>query len=120
MNKNKKTKLTVVFFVSDQGKEPVRDWLKNLDKDDKKRIGEDIMTVQYGWPLGMPLVDSLGSGLWEVRISLRYKRIARVIFILDQNYMILLHGFMKKTQKTPKPDLELARKRKQLYERSIK
>ena len=62
MNKIKKTKLTVIFFVTEQGKEPVREWLKGLDKEDKKTIGEDIMTVQYGWPLGMPLVDNLGQG----------------------------------------------------------
>ena len=67
-------------------------------------MGEDIKTVQLGWPLGMPLVRNLGSGMWEVRIRLD-NRIARVLFILDGATMVLLHGFIKKQQETPKPDL---------------
>lgn len=108
-------KLEVHFFRTEKGSEPVREWLRELPEEDKKIIGEDIKTVQFGWPLGMPLVDSLGDGLWEIRIRLSGNRIARVIFFLDQNMMILVNGFIKKTQRTPQKELELARKRKKLY-----
>lgn len=102
--------LKVVFYRTDAGREPVREWLKGMSPEDRKRIGEDIKTVQFGWPLGMPLVRSLGEGLWEVRSNLS-NRIARVIFVIQKGYMVLLHGFIKKSQKTPKIDLELARSR---------
>jgi phage-related protein len=113
----KNKKLEAVFFSTEHGTEPVRDWLKTLTKSDKKIIGEDVKTVQFGWPLGMPLVDSLGQGLWEVRSNLSGGRIARIIFFMDSNTMILVNGFIKKTQKTPKTELELSRKRKKEYER---
>ena len=88
-----------------------------LTRADRKTIGEDIKTVQFGWPLGMPLVDHLGGDIWEVRIRLD-NRIARVLFALDGKIMVLLHGFIKKQQTTPKPDLDLARERlKQLRRR---
>ncbi len=112
----KRKKLDAVFYCSDTGNEPVREWLKELLKADKKVIGEDIKTVQYGWPLGMPLVDSLGHGLWEVRSKLSGGRIARVIFFMDNNTMVLVNGFIKKTQRTPQAELELAGKRKKQYE----
>jgi len=96
--------------MSDSGKEPVRDWLKSLSNEDKKVIGEDIKTAQFGWPIGMPLIRPLGKGLYEVRSTLR-NRIARVIFTVENKRMILLHGFIKKDQKTPKMDLDLALKR---------
>lgn len=76
----KTKKLETVFFSTEHGTEPVRDWLKTLTKPDKKVIGEDIKTVQFCWPLGMPLVDSLGQGLWEIRTKLSGGRIARIIF----------------------------------------
>lgn len=103
-------RLRVVFYRSSSGNEPVRNWLKDLPKADKKIIGEDVKTVQFGWPLGMPLIRKLGPGLWEVRSQLD-NRIARIIFTVDNDTMILLHGFIKKSQKTPKSDLELAKKR---------
>jgi phage-related protein len=112
-------KLSVVFYRTDTGVEPVRNWLRELPRVDKKTIGEDIKTVQFGWPLGMPLVDSLGHGLWEVRTKLPGGRIARVLFFMDSNTMVLVNGFIKKTQSTPKPELELARKRKKQYELSV-
>lgn len=93
--------------------------LTRLTKADKKSIGEDIKTVQFGWPLGMPLVGSLGQGLWEVRTKLSGRRITRIIFFMDENTMVLLNGFMKKTQKTPKAELDLSRQRKRIYQ-SIK
>ena len=109
--------LDVRFFRTDAGAEPVREWLKELPAIDRRTIGEDIKTVQFGWPLGMPLVGHLGGDIWEVRIKLE-NRIARVLFVLEGQTMLLLHGFIKKQQATPKPDLDLARDRlKQLRRR---
>lgn len=90
----------------------MREWLKSLDAEDRRIIGEDIKDVEFSWPIGMPLVRSLGRELWEVRSSLPQGRIARVIFCLEKDWMVLLHGFMKKTQKTPKQEIDLALKRK--------
>lgn len=90
----------------------MRDWLKSLDAADRKAIGEDIKYVEFSWPIGMPLVRSLGSDIWEVRSSLPHGRVARVLFCVEKDCMVLLHGFMKKTQKTPKPDIDLAIRRK--------
>jgi phage-related protein len=103
-------KLDVRFFRSDSGNEPVRDWLKELPPEDRKIIGEDIKTVQFGWPLGMPLVRKLDNDLWEICIHLR-DRIARVLFTVSDNVIVLLHGFIKKSQSPPKDDLQLALKR---------
>jgi phage-related protein len=107
--------LQVVFFRSESGREPVREWLKELDANDRKTIGEDIKLVQFRWPLGMPLVDKLDADLWEVRSRLKGGRIARVCFTVRAGEMALLHGFIKKTQKTPLQDLELARRRRDLW-----
>lgn len=104
-------KIPAFFFQTSAGTEPVRDWLKDLDDDDRRVIGEDIATVEYGWPVGMPTCRSLGDGLWEVRSSLPSRRDARVIFVVMEKQMILLHGFIKKVQKTPKADFDLALKR---------
>jgi len=106
--------LSVVFFKTDSGAEPVRRWLQGLSKTDKKTIGEDIKTVQFGWPLGMPLVEKIESNLWEVRIRLG-SGIARVMFTVDGSLMVLLHGFIKKSQRIPLPDLDVARKRLRQY-----
>ena len=103
-----KPTLDVRFFVTDSGSEPVREWLKDLPAIERKVIGEDIKTVQLGWPLGMPLVRSLGDGIWEVRTKLE-NRIVRVMFALYKSKMVLLHGFIKQQQVTPKPDLDLAK-----------
>ena len=103
--------LPCVFFRTAAGKEPVREWLKRLPEYERKQIGTDILAVQFGWPLGLPLVDFLGGGLWEVRSSLASNRIARVIFYAAHGHMILLHGFIKKTQQTPQSELDLARAR---------
>jgi len=92
--------LKVVFFKTDTGNEPVREWLKELSKDDCRVIGADILTVQYAWPLGKPLVDHLGDGIWEVRSRLE-NRIARTLFALVNQEIVLLHGFIKKQPKTP-------------------
>lgn len=103
-------RLQVVFYRTGSGNEPVREWLKSLSYQDRKIIGEDMKTAQFGWPLGMPLIRKLDSGLWEVRSRLP-NRIARVIFTVEDNVMILLHGFIKKSQKTPASDLALAKQR---------
>ena len=103
--------MDVLFYRSGSGNEPVREWLKGLAKQDKKVIGEDIKTVQYGWPIGMPVVRKLGNGLWEIRSRLD-KRIARVLFTVYSGNMILLHGFIKKSRKTPAADIKLASARK--------
>jgi phage-related protein len=104
-------KLTVAFYRSRSGAEPVRDWLKNLPIDDRHTLGRDLRLVEMGWPIGMPLCRSLGGGLWEVRSTLGSNRIARVFFCATGGHMVLLHGFIKKTQKTPEAELDLARKR---------
>jgi phage-related protein len=106
--------LNVVFFKTEAGNEPVREWLKELSKEDCKVIGTDILTVQYAWPVGKPLVDNLGDGLWEVRSRLSH-RIARTLFAVVDEEIVLLHGFIKKQQRTPQDELELAKKRKKQY-----
>jgi phage-related protein len=105
-------RLPARFYRSDSGREPVREWLKDLGREDRKVIGEDIKDVEFSWPIGMPLVRSLGEALWEVRSSLPHGRIARVIFCIEEESMVLLHGFIKKSQKTPRHDIDLALKRK--------
>lgn len=115
-SKQKKPKLTCRFFVTDAGNEPVREWLKDLEDEVRKEIGSDIQVVQWRWPIGMPLVGGFGDGLFEVRTSFN-DEIYRVLFCLDGSTMVLLHGFKKKAQRTPKRDLDLARKRqKQVVE----
>jgi phage-related protein len=102
--------IPVYFFSETSGKEPVREWLYTLSKEDRKIIGHDIRTIQIEWPIGLPLVRHLGNKLWEIRITLD-NRIARIIFVLVDSAIILLHGFIKKSQKTPINDLALAQKR---------
>lgn len=106
------------FFRAESGFEPVRDWLKTLDKNDRFRIGADIKTVEFGWPVGMPVCRPLKGGLFEVRTDLSGHRIARVLFCFDDGRMVLLHGFVKKTRKTPQADLDLAQDRKRKLEGS--
>ena len=106
--------LKVVFFKTGTGNEPMREWLKGLSKADCKVIGTDILTVQYAWPVGKPLVDNLGDGIWEVRSRLD-NRIARTLFAMVDQEIVLLHGFIKKQQKTPPDELKLAKKRKKQY-----
>lgn len=103
--------IPIIFYRTSVGVEPARDWLQGLPDDDRRRIGFDLATVQVGWPVGMPLCRSLGGGLWEVRSSLPSRRIARILFFVHDGRIGLVHGFIKKTQKTPTDDIELARKR---------
>ena len=112
-------RIQAVFYRTEAGAEPVRQWLKGLPfREDRKTIGEDIKTVEFGWPVGMPICRSLGGGIYEVRSALTQNRIARVLFCFDKNRrMVLLHGFIKKTQKTPSEDLLLAHRNKKRHER---
>lgn len=99
----------------------MRDWIKGLRKDDKRRIGEDIKTVEFGWAVGMPVARPLSGGLYEVRTNLAGNRISRVIFYIDVNQrMVLLHGFIKKSRRTPGGDLDLAIARKSKHEKGLK
>jgi phage-related protein len=108
--------LIVVFFQAASGREPVRDWLKDLSKEDRKLIGEKVKLVQFRWPLGMPHVRKMEANLWEVRVRLSVGRIARLFFTIHDQEMALLHGFIKKSQKTPASDLKLARTRRDLWQ----
>jgi len=107
----------VQFYKSDTGGVPVKEWLKKLTAADKKNIGDDIRTVEFGWPIGMPLVRKIDTGLWEVRSNLSNNRISRVFFTVYSDMMILLHAFIKKTSKTPKNDLKTAKRRMSHIER---
>src|ERR1700733_8031258 len=104
-------KIPVVFYRTRSGIEVVRNWLRDLDEADRNVIGQDLMRVQYRWPVGMPLCRSLGEGLWEVRSSLTGNRIARVLFFVEDGRIGVVHGFVKKTQKTPVDAIALADKR---------
>jgi len=111
MREQQAPEVPVRFYRSATGREPVLEWLRSLEQEDRRTIGLDLMRVQFGWPIGMPLVRSLKDGLWEVRSSLPSQRIARLILCFHQKTLIVLHGFIKKTQKTPTEDLDLAKRR---------
>lgn len=102
--------LEVIFYRTENGREPVKDWLQKQPKVVRKTIGEDIKTVQFGWPLGMPLVKPMGDKIYEVRSTIP-NGIARVLFVVHNFAMVLLHSFIKKTEKTPEKELEIAQKR---------
>jgi phage-related protein len=102
--------LPVVFLRLDSGREPVREWLRSLDRDSRRSIGEDIKTLQFGWPVGMPLARKIEDGLWELRSMIR-PGIARTIFTVHRGTVVLLHGFVKKAQKTPPNELAIAKRR---------
>ena len=114
-------KVPAIFYRTEAGGEAVRDWLKSLpSSEDRKRIGEDIKTVEFGWPIGMPVCKPLGHGIYEVRSHLAQNRIARVLSYIDKKgRMVLLHGFIKKTRKTPDEDLDLARRNKNMHQRGL-
>ena len=102
--------LRVLFYRSENGNEPVKEWLKELPKEDRRAVGEDIKTAQFGWPMGMPLIRKIENGLWEVRSNIT-DGIARTFFTVKGDTMVLLHGFVKKSQETPQNDLRTARRR---------
>ena len=107
---HRETVLRVIFYRSESGAEPVREWLKELRREDRRAVGEDIKTAQFGWPLGMPLIRKIEKGLWEVR-SYIMDGIARTFFTVEKDTMVLLHGFVKKSQQTPPNELQTARRR---------
>ena len=109
-------KIPVVFYRTPAGSEVVRNWLRRLGEPDRNAIGQDLMRVQYRWPVGMPLCRAIGDGLWEVRSDLPGSRIARVLFCIQESKVLVLHGFIKKTRKTPDEDLALARRRKREFD----
>lgn len=105
-------KLAARFYESAAGNKPVRSWLLSLEADDRRIIGKDVQKVEFGWPIGRPHCAPLSQGLWEVRSELTGNRIARIIFMIADGEMVLLHGFIKKTQKIEKADMILASRRR--------
>lgn len=104
-------KLSASFFQEiGTGNEPVREWLKSMSRDDRRAIGIDIQTVQFSWPIGKPLADHIEGDIWEIRTRLD-NRVARILFVIEDASVVLLHGFIKKTQKTPLAELDIARQR---------
>ena len=112
MTDNRK-RVLAAFYRTGLGREPVREWLKELGPDDRRIVGNDLQTLEYGWPIGMPLCRAIRShkGLWEVRSNLSSGRIARILFCMTGGRMVLLHAFIKKTQKTPDRELNIAVRR---------
>ena len=110
-------KIALHFHQTSAGAEPVREWLKSLSAEERKAVGLDLMRVQWRWPVGMPLCRAMGDGLWEVRTDLPKGKTARVLFCFHDQRLVALHGFIKKSQKTPDADLKLAQKRKKDVER---
>jgi phage-related protein len=100
-------KLAAVFARTQSGREPVREWLRELPRDECRTIGKDIAKLQYQWPLGQPHVAHLRGDIWELRSSLG-TRIARILFALGDGELVLLHGFIKKTQSVPQSELRIA------------
>lgn len=109
-------KIVARFYLLETGRNPVREWLLGLSDPDRRIVGKDIQKVEFGWPIGLPYCRSLGQGLWEVRSDLTDGKIGRVIFCIVQDEMILLHAFVKKSQKAPKHELDLALRRKRELE----
>jgi phage-related protein len=105
------------FYQTEAGNEPVREWLKGLPAHVRREVGSDIQQVQWRWPIGKPLVDGFGNGLYEVRTGVD-TNIYRVLFCIEGGMMVLLHGFTKKSQKTPAADLETAKRRQREVEKS--
>jgi phage-related protein len=113
-------RIPAIFYRTEAGSEPVRAWLKEMPAADRRLIGEDIKTVEFGWPVGMPTCRPLGGGLHEVRTGLAGNRIARIFFYVDRRQrMVLLHGILKKTRATPSSDLDLARRNMHKHEKEL-
>ena len=88
----------------------MRDWLKGLDRESRKTIGEDVKTLQFQWPVGMPLTRKMDEDLWELRSHVA-SGIARTFFTIYDKKIVLLHGFAKKSRKTPAKELAVAKRR---------
>ncbi len=106
-------RLPAIFYRTDAGNEPVREWLKGLNREDRKVIGDDIRDLEFAWPIGLPLCRAISGhkDLWEVRSNLIGRRIARVLFCITHGRLVLLHGFIKKAAKTPDREIAVAVKR---------
>jgi phage-related protein len=104
-------RLPAVFYQTRTGAQPVRDWLRRLVAEDRKAIGNDIRTVEFGWPIGMPTSRPMGEGLFEDRTNLAGGRIARVLFTVERGNAVLLHGFLKESQKIPQRELQTTKTR---------
>ncbi len=112
--------LEVRFYKTDAGRMPVQEWLKGLSWADKKTIGEDLKTVEFGWPLGIPVVRKMEKDLWEVRSELTSNRVARILFTVHEASIVLLHGFIKKSKKIPTSHLKLAKQRMKKFSKGEK
>ena len=110
-------KISLAFYCTEPGREPVREWLLELDEAERQAIGKDLLRAQWRWPVGMPLCRPLGDGWWEIRTDLPTQRISRVLICLHRGHLVALHGFIKKTRTTPEDDMAWARKRKKELER---
>ena len=110
-------KMPLVFFRTQAGSEPVREWLKGLPEAERHAIGKDLLRAQWRWPVGMPLCRPVGNRMWEVRTDLPTRRTARVRLCFYRSHLVAVHGFIKKTRTTPDEDLALARKRQKELER---
>ena len=110
-------KIPLVFYCARPESEPVREWLKELPEAERHAIGRDLLRAQWRWPAGMPLCRALGSSLWEIRTDLPTRRTARVLLCVHEEHLVALHGFIKKTRRTPEADLALARKRQKELKR---
>jgi len=109
-------KIPLVFYRTEAGSEPVREWLKGLPESERWVIGRDLLRAKWRWPVGMPLCRPLGSGLWEVRTNLQTRRTARMLLCVYEGHLVALHGFIKKTRATPDEDMSLARRRQKELE----
>jgi phage-related protein len=109
-------KVPLVFFRTETGNEPVREWLRALAEEERRSIGMDLLRAQWRWPIGMPLCRQLGRGLWEIRTNLPTKKTARVLICMHLGQLVALHGFIKKTRTTPVQDFALARGRQKELE----
>lgn len=110
--------LTARFYATSSGAMPVREWLLSLSKKDRIEVGSDIANIEYNWPVGPPQCKSVGGGMFEVRSRISHGRMARVLFFIQKDELFLLHGFIKKTQKTSRQDVDLEKKRKREMEES--
>ncbi len=104
--------LTARFYATSTGSMPVREWLLSLIKEDRLEVGSDIANIEYNWPVGPPWCKPLEEGIFEVRSRISSGRTTRVLFFARDDEMFLPHGFIKKSQKTPRQELEMAKKRK--------
>jgi phage-related protein len=119
MSRPRLKRVQAFFFATESGHEPVREWLMALDREDRREIGRSLMTLEFGWPIGMPLSRPMGRGLHELRVTISGNRAARVFFYLDRKQrLILLHAITKTHRATPRKDLDLARRRMREHQRS--